>query len=45
MELHLINCCLNTKIKLNTNIILFQILMKTNKNTPNAYACYEKYSK
>ena len=45
MNLHLINCCLSTSIKLNTNIVFFKIPMKIDKNTANAYACYEKYSK
>ena len=45
MELHLINCCWNTRIKLNTNIILFKIPMKIDKNTANANPCYEKCSK
>ena len=53
MELHSINSCLSTKIKFNTNIILFEIplniifeiLLKINKNTASAYTCYEKYSK
>ena len=45
MEVHLMNSCLNTRIKLNTNIVLFQMPMKINKNPANAYACYEKYSK
>ena len=39
------NCCLSTRIKLNTNIIFFEIPMKINKNTANAYAYYEKYDK
>ena len=45
MELHLINCCLNTEIKLNMNIILFKMPIKIDKNTANVSACYEKYSK
>ena len=45
MELNSINCCLSTRIQLNTNIIFFKILMKINKNTANAYDCFEKYSK
>ena len=43
--MRLINCCLSTRIKLSTKIIFFQIPVKANKNTVNAYACYEKYSK
>ena len=35
------NCCLSTRIKLNTNIIFFKIPMKIDKNTANAYACNE----
>ena len=45
MELHLINCCLSTRIKLNTKIIFLKIPMEVDKNTANAYACYEKYRK
>ena len=45
MKLHLINCCLSTTIKPNRNIIFFKIPMKINKNSTNAYACYEKYGK
>ena len=41
MKLHLTNCCLNTSIRFNRNIIFLQIPMKTNKNTANACACYE----
>ena len=42
-----INCCLSTWIKLNRNNYFFKkkIPMKIDKNTANAYACYEKYSK
>ena len=45
MELHSLNCCLRTSIKLNTNIVFFKIPVKINKNTANAYACYKKYGK
>ena len=45
IELHLINFCLSITIKLNTNIILFKMPMKINKNAANAYICYEKYDK
>ena len=45
MELHSINCCLSTWIKLYTNVTFFKIPLKINKNTSSAYACYEKYSK
>ena len=38
------NCCLNTRIKLNINIMFFLNTHK-NKNTANAYAFYEKYNK
>ena len=41
MELHSLNCCLRTSIKLNTNIVFFKIPVKINKNTANAYACYK----
>ena len=44
LELHSLNCCLSTRIKLNTNIIFFKIPLKIDKNTTNAYACYGKYS-
>ena len=43
MKFHSINCCLSTRIKLNTNTIFFKIPMKINKN--NAYAYYKKYAK
>ena len=42
VELHSIR---TIRIKLNTDIIFFKIPVKINKNTANAYACYEKYSK
>ena len=42
MELHLINCCLSTRIKRDRNNIFVKILMKINKNATNAYACYNK---
>ena len=45
MKLHPLNCCLSTSIKRNKNIIFFLIPMKIDKNTANAYACYEKYRK
>ena len=45
MELHLINCCLSTRIKLNTNIIFLYVPMKINENTTSAYACFDKYDK
>ena len=45
MKLNLIKCCLNTRIKINTNIIFFKIPVKIDKNTSNAHACYEKYGK
>ena len=43
--MYLINCCLSTRIKLNGNIIFIKITLKIDKNTANAHACYEKYSK
>ena len=40
------NCpCLNTRIKLRTNIIFSSLPTKIDKSTANAYACYEKYGK
>ena len=45
MELYLIDCCLNTRIKFNTNIIFLKIPIRIDKSTANTYACYEKYSK
>ena len=42
VELHSIR---TIRIKLNTDIIFFKIPVKINKNTANAYACYEKYIK
>ena len=47
MKLHLIICCLGTRIILDTNIILFLNTFKHYYflNTANAYAFYEKYSK
>ena len=40
MKLHPLNCCLSTRIKLNTNIIFFKTPMKIDKNTANAYVYY-----
>ena len=40
-----LNCCFSTMIKPYRNTILFKMPMKINKNTANAYACYEKYDK
>ena len=45
IELHSINCCLSARIKFNTNIILFEMKIKIDKDTANAYAYYEKYEK
>ena len=42
MKLHPLNCCLSTRIKLNTNIIFFKTPMKIDKNSANAYVCYKK---
>ena len=44
MELHSLNCCLSTRLKLNMNII-FLYTLKIDKSSANAYACYDKYSK
>ena len=44
-EIAPLNCCLSTRIKLNTNITFSKIPMKIDKNTANAYACYKQYSK
>ena len=45
IELHSINCCLNSRIKPNRNTAFFKKPMKINKNTANACVYYEKYEK
>ena len=43
--MYLINCCFSISIKLNRDIVIFEIPMKINKNTTNTYTYYGKYDK
>ena len=37
------NNCFSARINISNVSITFEVQMKINKNTANAYTCYEKY--